>query len=157
MQPEIGVPRSRLEAAAGRLASAAPGYLEQVRAAARHLGIRDDETTEAGAALTAVEELAIIDLEVPTASHVPAGHLVKRAIKKAIAWYLLFVGRQVSALGFAMAHLGTVLLGRIENVERSAVALEADLARLAERVDRLEQSEFPGEPEPPDRSGPPGR
>ncbi len=138
MQPEIGVPRSRLDAAAERLASTAPGYLEHVRAAARHLGIRDGETTEAGAALAAVEELAIIDLEVPTESHVPAGHLVKRVIKKAIAWYLLFIGRQVSALGFGIAHLGTILLGRIETVERSAAALEVDLARLAARVDRLE-------------------
>jgi hypothetical protein len=157
MQPEIGVPRSRLDRAAERLASIAPGYLEQVRAAARRLGIREGETTDAGAALAAVEELAIIDLEAPTESRLPAGSLLKRMIKKSIAWYLVFIGRQISALGFGLVHLGTILLGRIETVERSAAALEADLNRLAARVDRLEGADRLDGADGSDQGGPAGR
>jgi ubiquinone biosynthesis protein UbiJ len=109
-----------------------------VREAAGRLAVRDLDGTDTGAAIEAVGELAVIDLDVPTQSRVPAARLLKRAVKRLVAWYLDYFGRQVSALGQAVANLGLALVDRTQRLEAASAALRADVDRLADRVERLE-------------------
>jgi hypothetical protein len=132
------VPNARLLAAEERLSRLAPGYLDRVRAAAGRLAVRDLDRSDAGAAVEAVQELSVIDLEVPTASRVPAARVVKKAVKRSVAWYLDYFGRQVSAFGQSVANLSLVLLDRTERVEAANAALRSDIDRLIRRVEQLE-------------------
>jgi hypothetical protein len=134
-----------LREAESKLASTAPGYLAQVREATSHLAVRDLDGDDASAAIGAVEELADIDLDVPTASRIPAARLLKRMLKRMVGWYLGYFARQIEALGQAIANLGAILLDRTEKLDQANSSLRADLARLAERVDRLERG-GPGSP-----------
>jgi hypothetical protein len=127
-----------LSAAAAELARVAPGYLERVRDQARRLSVRDRDGTDAGAALEALEDLADIDIDVPTASRIRAAVLVKQAIKRLIGWYLGYFGRQLAAFGQAVAHLCEMMLRRIVAVEDSTQRLQGEVRRLEERVARLE-------------------
>jgi hypothetical protein len=115
-----------------------PGYLDQVRDQARRLGLRAKDSTDARSAVEAVEDLAVIDVVAPTASRRPAGRLIKTLIAKAIAWYLGYLGGQITALGQSVAHMGATLLERTEVLERHGAEMRADLDDLAARVQRLE-------------------
>jgi hypothetical protein len=126
-------------AAEARLAALAPGYLEQVRTAARRLSLNPSSTSDARAALEAVDEFAIIDLDVPTMSRKPIGRFAKKAVKRLISWYLRYLGAQISALGQSVAHLGTCLLDRTERLEEQAAGLRADVERLKTRIDQMER------------------
>jgi hypothetical protein len=128
----------RLLAAEAQLSLISPGFLDRVREAAGRLAVRDLDGTDTGAAIEAVGELAVIDLDVPTQSRVPAARLLKRAVKRLVAWYLDYFGRQVSALGQAVANLGLALVDRTQRLEAASAALRADVDRLADRVERLE-------------------
>lgn len=123
-----------------RLEGAAPGYLAQVRASAARIGQRGGETTDAKAALEALEELAVVDLDVPTASRYPAARRLKAVVKQLVGWYLRYVGDQVSSFGQAVSHFGTLLEQRTENLEKRSERLEGELGDLAARVERLERS-----------------
>jgi hypothetical protein len=141
--PGVKVPiegDDRLLAAEARLAVISPGFLTRVRDAAGRLAVRDLDGTDTGAAVEAVGELAVIDLDVPTESRIPAARLVKRTIKRLVAWYLDYFGRQVSAFGQAVANLGLALADRTQRLEAASTALRADIDRLAERVERLENN-----------------
>src|ERR1700728_685511 len=131
-------PASRFAQAEARLASIAPGYLDQVRRAAGGLGLRDVDSTDARAALLAVEDLALIDLDVPTASRLPLVPIVKKAVKRLVGWYLSYFGRQLSAFGQAVTHLGGILIDRTERLEATTGDLQADVARLSDRIADLE-------------------
>jgi hypothetical protein len=131
-------PRERVEEAEAALEARSPGYLADVRASADRLGLADLDGTDAGAALIAVEDLALIDLDVPTFSNQRLGRYAKRTIKRLIAWYLGYVGRQVTALGYAVAHLGTVLVGRTAQLEGKLDTVSAEVSDLTRRVDALE-------------------
>lgn len=117
----------------------APGYLDRVRQAAKRLALREADSTDARAVLAAVEDLSEIDLDPPTASRLPLVPIVKKAVKRLVGWYLQYFGRQLSAFGQAVTNLGGMLLDRTDRLEGVAGALQADVARLAERVDDLER------------------
>jgi hypothetical protein len=121
-----------------RMETVAPGYLEKVRAAARRLGVTKAGNDDAREAMRAVEELADIDLAVPTASTYPGGRQAKEAIRRLVGWYLSYFGKQVLAFGYAVSHLGAVLLERTEQLEVTTRRMESDLARLTARVAELE-------------------
>ena len=54
---------------------------------------------------------AFVDVDVPTASRVPAVSIVKRVLRKLMAWYLRYIAQQVSV--FATSTVGAMkLLGR---------------------------------------------
>jgi hypothetical protein len=135
----LDLPAQRRAAAEARLATIAPGFLDRVREAAGRLGLRDLDSTDARAALLAVEDLALIDLDVPTASRLPLVPIVKKAVKRLVGWYLSYFGRQLSAFGQAVTHLGGILIDRTERVEATTGVLQADVARLSDRVTDLEQ------------------
>jgi hypothetical protein len=129
----------RLAAAAARLATIAPGYLDRVRQIVDRLSVRDVDATDARAALVAVDDLAEIDLDAPTGSRLPVVPLVKKAIKRLVAWYLFYFGRQLLAFGQAVTHLGSILVDRTERVEGVAAKLEVEVAQLTARVEQLER------------------
>ena len=131
-------PAQRRAAAEVRLATLAPGFLDRVREAAGRLGLHDLDTTDARAALLAVEDLAVIDLDVPTASRLPLVPIVKKAVKRLVGWYLFYFGRQISAFGQAVTHLGGILIDRTDRLEATTGALQADVTRLSDRVTVLE-------------------
>lgn len=128
----------RLAASEARLATIAPGFLDRVREAASRLGLRDVDSTDARAALLAVDDLAAIDLDVPTGSRLPLVPIVKKAVKRLIGWYLFYFGRQLAAFGQAVTHLGGILIDRTERLEATTGTLQADVARLSDRVTDLE-------------------
>jgi hypothetical protein len=130
----------RLEKAERSLETGFPGYLDLVRSSARRRALADPEGTDLAAALVAVDELSLIDLDVPTASRIPLARYVKQAVKSLIAWYLGYFGRQITALGQSVAHLGTILVGRADRLENRVEAAESTLAELAGRVERLEEA-----------------
>jgi hypothetical protein len=128
-------------AAEARLTLIAPGYLRQVREAARRLGLAPSRTSDARAAVEAVEELSVIDIDIPTTSRKPIGRFAKAAVKRGISWYLRYLGAQITALGQSVAHLGTCLLDRTERLEHEAAALRADVDGLTARIDDLERGD----------------
>jgi hypothetical protein len=129
----------RVAAAETHLATIAPGFLERVRDLAGRLAPRYLDGSDARAALATVEDMAVIDLDVPTASRRPLAPLVKKAIKRLISWYLSYVGRQLSGFGQAVAHLGGILVDRTEQLEGITASLQREVARLADRIAQLEQ------------------
>jgi hypothetical protein len=129
----------RLEAAEARLAAIAPGFLDRVRQVADRLALRDADANDARAALVAVDDLAVIDIDAPTVSRLPLVPVVKKAVKRLIAWYLFYFGRQLAAFGQAVSHLGGILVDRTERLEEVTASLQADVARLADRVTQLEE------------------
>jgi hypothetical protein len=130
----------RLPAAEVRLSLISPGFLNRVRDAVSRLAVRDLDGTDTGAAIEAVGELAVIDLDVPTQSRLPAARLLKKTVKRLVAWYLDYFGRQVSAFGQAVANLGLALADRTQRLEAASNDLRADIDRLADRVERLEKN-----------------
>lgn len=131
-------PAEKLAAAEARLAEMAPGYLDLVRVEAERLSIPDPEIDDVRAALDAVDEFSEIDLDVPTASRFPPTRMLKAAIKRLIAWYLNYVGRQITTLGEAMANLGAILVDDSDVLRRDTRELQTQVAALTERVSRLE-------------------
>jgi hypothetical protein len=129
----------RLAAAETQLATIAPGYLDRVRDAANRLAPRHLDGSDAYAAVVTVEDLALIDLDVPTGSRLPLGSLLKKAIKRLVGWYLSYLGRQLSGFGQGVAHLGWILVDRTDRLEGVAASLQENVAALAERVAELEQ------------------
>lgn len=133
-----------LHAEEARLESLEPGYLSKVRAAAARLGQRASAATDIGAALVAVEELAQIDIEVPTDSRYPAARRLKAGIKQTVKWYVRYTSVQVTAFGQAVAHLGTLIVQRTDQLEARTAGLEREVEALAERINRLDQ-DAPGQ------------
>jgi hypothetical protein len=132
----------RLADAAQRLEVISPGYLGRVRRASTRLRVRDPEANDVRAALDAVDDFAIVDLDVPTASRFPLAGMVKWGVKRLVGWYLGYFGRQISAFGQAVANLGVILVEDNEAQDRRTAALRAEVARLSDRVARLEQAEY---------------
>ncbi|HWG74296.1 MAG TPA: hypothetical protein VG184_09605 [Acidimicrobiales bacterium] len=154
--------------AADRLEAVAPGYLERVRQATGRLAVRarpagvgghEDATPDAPAherrgadaggpldtgagaarlALLAVEDAATIDVDVPVASRQRAAQPLKAGVKRLVGWYVSYLGQQVTVLGRSVTRLGAVLVERTEELDARTEAISGDVARLAERIERLE-------------------
>ena len=92
-----------------------------------------------GPRFVAVDDLAVLDLDAPTGSRLPMVPVVKKLVKKAVRWYLFYFGRQLLAFGQAVAHLGGILLDRIERTEATTAAFRAEVAQLATRLEQLER------------------
>lgn len=118
-------------------------YVARVRTAAASMSLSatagDDGLRSAAFAL---EAQSLIDVDVPTAGASRARRLVKVAVKKAVGWYLRFVGDQVSVLARSAARLGLAVADRVERLDADQAALraemEAEIARLRARVAELE-------------------
>ena len=108
--------------------------LARIRAAAARLAASEFRPDDLRHAALLLERQATVDLEVPTASRVPGVALVKAALKRAMIWYLRFLGHQITAFGHATARFGVTVANRVDAVEADVADLEARVARLeAER------------------------
>jgi hypothetical protein len=113
-------------------------YLERVRRATRRLAARDVASDDGRAALEALADVVVIDVEVPTASARREVRLLKTVIKRLTAWYLRYVGQQITVFGRAVERLGGALMERVEGLEARADQLGSRVEDLAVRVERLE-------------------
>jgi len=122
-----------LEAAVADL-EAAPSfpaaYAQRVRAAVQRLDPLPPVLDVPGA-LELVAQEARIDVDAPLRTRRRGAKAAKILVKRLTAWYLAYVGEQVSDLGQAMLRLGEALAGRVDGVRR-------DVDDLKERVERLE-------------------
>jgi hypothetical protein len=124
--------------ASARLDQIAPGYLDRVRSAASDLSLADREPSDVRAALMYVEDMARVDVDIPTASRRSVVRWLKGAVKRLVGWYLRYLGEQVTALGQAVGHLGTVLADRTDVLVETTAELQTKVNDLTARVDRLE-------------------
>lgn len=89
-------------------------------------------------ALARIERYARIDVDVPTASRLPAARWVKALVKRTVGWYLNFLAQRITLFGRAVTNLGAALSDRVERLEERADATDAALADLRSRIERLE-------------------
>jgi len=133
--------------AAGSHAGDAPGYLERIRSATGRLAARDTSAGDAWAALATVEDHARVDVDVPIASRRRELSWLKGLVKRLTAWYLGYLGHQVTLLGESVVRFGGLLVQRTEELEESTGRAHADIQALAERIERLEHR-LPAQPAP---------
>lgn len=126
-------------------------YLEKVRQAIRRLSHRETSPEDPTEALQALRDVSRFDFEVPTASNRREFALIKTGLKRALSWYMGYVGVQLNNFSAAAARLGEVVLARSEKLEASAAQLEVRVGALEERVRRLEEGLQPrlSSPVPP--------
>ena len=121
-----------LEAAVAAL-EAAPSfpaaYAARVRAAVRRLDPLPPTLDVAGA-LALVTQEARIDVDAPLRTRRRGARAAKVVIKRMTAWYLKYLGDQVSDLGQAMVHLGEALAERVDGVREEVDDLRDRVARL---------------------------
>jgi glycosyltransferase involved in cell wall biosynthesis len=115
-------------------------YVAQIRAAVARIGRRSG-SDDAGvpAALADLADSATIDVEVPMGSNRRAGRAVKQVIKKLTRWYLRYVAQQTTVLGQASVRLGAALAEQADRLEDTTSGLATEMARLGERLERLER------------------
>jgi hypothetical protein len=129
-----------------RRLTAEPGFpaadLNRIRAAAARLGVTDVVRDDVRGAALLVEQLAVIDVEVPVTGRALHQRLVKQTVRKLIGWYVRSVGHQVGVLGRLTARFGLAVAERLDRLEATRradhEALAARLAALEARVDQLE-------------------
>lgn len=122
---------------------AAEPYIARVRAAAARLSAVEVRPDDMRAVLLLLEQHVNVDVDVPVGSSKRAMVFVKKVVRKLTAFYLRYVGHQVTLLGQAMVRFGSAATDRVETVERRVdderARTEAELAEIRERLARLEQ------------------
>lgn len=79
--------------------------------------------TDAASVIAAAERTAFVDVDVPTGSGLPGGPVVKKALRKGMAWYLRYLAQQTSAFNAAAVRALRTLDERVAGLEdRAAVA-----------------------------------
>jgi hypothetical protein len=121
-----------LEAAVAEL-EAAPSfpaaYAARVRAAVRRLDPLP-ATLDVPGALALVTQEARIDVDAPLRTRRQGAKAAKTVVKRLTAWYLKYLGDQVSDLGQAIVHLGEALAERVDGVKEEVDDLRDRVARL---------------------------
>jgi len=92
-------------------------------------------------ALALVAQEARIDVDAPLRTRRRGAKAAKVVIKRLTAWYLTYLGDQVSDLGQAMVHLGEALAGKVDDVQE-------EVDELRDRVARLEAQSRDGDRDP---------
>lgn len=89
-------------------------------------------------AVSVLEQRAYIDVNAPTFSRVAPFAVLKKVLKKLLAWYFRYVAQQVTTFGNAVARLGSMLSERVERVEADRDEQAARIEALEARVRELE-------------------
>jgi hypothetical protein len=105
-------------------------YADRVRAAVRRLAPFPPGPLAVPEALSLVAQEARIDVDAPLRTRRPGARTAKLVVKRLTAWYLQYLGNQVSDLGQAMVHLGEALSGRVDEVEGKVEELRRRVAKL---------------------------
>jgi len=113
-------------------------YLDQARRLAGRLSARELAADDVAGAMEALRDVAAVDADAPTTSAKPVGRASKAAVKRLVAWYMIYLAEQVNDIGFALVRLGEALAGKVAGTETRQAQLEARVAALEERVARLE-------------------
>ncbi len=85
--------------------------------------------------LALVDGAAYVDIAVPTESQKAVGSYVKRAIRKAMGWYIGFIVAQLVKFAWAVSRMFHVVVDHVEELE-AAVASEQTPALPADAVPR---------------------
>ena len=78
-----------------------------------------------GEALKAADRASFANVAVPTASNKPGVSLVKRVLRKVMAWYLNYLAQQVTAFGSATVRALRALGARVDDLEETVSGLGA--------------------------------
>lgn len=108
-------------------------YAARVRLAVRRLDPLPP-TLDVEGALALVTQEARIDVDAPLRTRRRGAKAAKTVVKRCTAWYLKYVGDQVSDLGQAMVHLGEALADRVDGVKGEVDDLRDRVARLEEQA-----------------------
>jgi SAM-dependent methyltransferase len=76
-------------------------------------------------AVGSAERAAFVNVAVPTASRQPLVGLLKRVLRKLMAWYLNYLAQQMTALGTSVVRALRVLESRVAELEERTEALRA--------------------------------
>ena len=88
---------------------------------------------DAASILAAAERTAFVDVDVPTASGLPGGPVLKKALRKGMAWYLRYLAQQTSAFNAAVVRALRSTDERLVALEQTAPGASPHLrAALAE-------------------------
>jgi hypothetical protein len=123
--------------AARERAALASSYLARVRAATARLEATSRSSSDISDALLAVGDHANLDVDPPTASRWKAFTLVKLVVKRLTRWYFVYVGQQITSLGYAVIRFGTATVERAERLEEATQALQERVDALEARVEQL--------------------
>jgi hypothetical protein len=104
-------------------------YAARVRTAVRRLDPLP-ATLDVPGALSLVTQEARIDVDAPLRTRRRGAKVAKIVVKRFTAWYLTYLGDQVSDLGQAMVHLGEALADRVEGVGKEVDDLRDRVAEL---------------------------
>lgn len=84
--------------------------------------------SDAASVLAAAERTAFVDVDVPTESGLPGGPVLKKALRKGMAWYLRYLAQQTSAFNAAAVRALRNADERLTTLEQSSPAASPHLA-----------------------------
>jgi hypothetical protein len=113
-----------------------PGLVEELDAAFARLAPPGAVGGDLGLQLARAERAAFVDVDVPVASALPGASFAKRAIRKAVRWYLRYLAEQVTALGGAVVRALRVLDDRLAAVEQGRAPVPPRVASELALVER---------------------
>ena len=90
---------------------------------------------DAASILAAAERSAFIDVDVPTASGLPGGPVLKKALRKGMAWYLRYLAQQTSAFNAAVVRALRSADERLVAVEQTSPGASPHLRAALEAVE----------------------
>ena len=138
--------RERVEQAAAALESSdgfPQAYVDRVRAGAAALAAPETDVDDIRAAITLVEQHAVVTATPPTESSRKGAAAAKQVVQRAIFFATHHIATQTSALGAATVWLGNAAADRIESLERrirqTDQGLRREIAELQARIERLER------------------
>jgi hypothetical protein len=138
------VSSSDLDEATARLERLSPGYLEQVRRAARRLSVSQTPGERLADALDQVEASARIDAGPHQTTGGPVTRSLQRLIRRQrmarrlLRWYLLQVSGQVTEFSYAVTSLGYALRDYVDEMEHQVEQLRSEIAELRARLPKSE-------------------
>lgn len=118
------------EEVARRRASGAipPGLEHELDAVFARFAPAASSGSDAASVLAAAERTAFVDVDVPTESGIPGGPVLKKALRKGMAWYLRYLAQQTSAFNAAAVRALRSADERLEALERSSPSASPHLA-----------------------------
>lgn len=87
---------------------------------------------DAASVLAAAERTAFVDVDVPTESGLPGGPVLKKALRKGMAWYLRYLAQQTSAFNAAAVRALRSTDGRLRALEQASPAASPHLRAAVE-------------------------
>lgn len=123
-------------------------YVYRVRGALARLACPELEAEDVRSALEAARHVSVFDVDAPTRSDRREVAVAKEAAKRAVRWYVRYLADQVRDFANATIGLGEAVVARLERLEASGAAKDAELAgRLGQLEARVAELEERAEPE----------